>query len=81
MEQAAEEVVGTEQAAEEVVATKGAELADLLASKDVKISPAILSLGADVVLQRYSPLSIDGIPQFFPASFHLPLECLAMTIF
>ena len=66
MEQAAEEVVETEQAAEEVVATAaaGAKVADLLASEGVTISPAILSLGANVVLQQYSLLSIDGFPDF-----------------
>jgi sulfur carrier protein ThiS len=66
MEQAAEEVVETEQAAEEVVATAaaGAKVADLLASKGVTISPAILSLGADVVLQQYLLRSIDGFPDF-----------------
>jgi sulfur carrier protein ThiS len=75
MSRAAAEVVATEQTAaateetaeeviDEVLATAGAEVADLLASKGVTISPAILTLGADVVLQQYSPLSIDGLPDF-----------------
>ena len=75
MSRAAAEVVATEQTAaateetaeeviDEVLATAGAEVADLLASKGVTISPAILTLGADVVLQQYSPLSIDGLPGF-----------------
>jgi len=57
-QETAEEVI------DEVLATAGAEVADLLASKGVTISPAILTLGADVVLQQYSPLSIDGFPDF-----------------
>ena len=59
-------ILSMEQAAEEVVATAaaGAKVADLLASKGVTISPAILSLGANVVLQQYSLLSIDGFPDF-----------------
>ena len=74
MEQAAEEVVETEQAAEEVVATAaaGAKVADLLASKGVTISPAILTLGADVVFSSTRLLALMAcqiFPNIFSSSF------------
>lgn len=62
MEQAAEEVVETAAASQGL--DQGADVADLLASKGVTISPAIFSLGADVVLQQYLLRSIDGFPDF-----------------
>ena len=62
MEQAAEEVVETAAASQGL--DQGADVADLLASKGVTIRPAILSLGADVVLQQYLLRSIDGFPDF-----------------
>ena len=84
MSRAAAEVVATEQTAaateetaeeviDEVLATAGAEVADLLASKGVTISPAILTLGADVVFSSTRLLALMAC-QIFPISFHLPLN-------
>ena len=83
MSRAAAEVVATEQTAaateetaeeviDEVLATAGAEVADLLASKGVTISPAILTLGADVVFSSTRLLALMAcqiFPNIFSSSF------------